>query len=388
MPSRKRQGRRDFGCIKTDGTPSAPRFSAVWWEAGRQRRKRGFGTRGEAEAFLARVRTALADGVLEAHRRTEVTLAVVADEWLRHHSAVRLRAHRDNVQRWKTIGEFFGQSAALSDVTPSRIMELRSRLDGDGLAPATVNRHLALLRTVLAYGVTAGYLQNSPVRRFARGAYLLQEMRGKRSPPLASNAEAARLLAALPPEWLPLFAFLVLTGARRGEAAGLRWEDIDLTSRLVTIRRSYLAPPKSGRARTVPISAELAAVLARHRMRSATPGALVFPHPDKGGMLPATGDALGVILDSACSVAEVPRMRVHDLRHAHASLWLMGGGTIADVQRNLGHSTPVLTTETYGHIGNDHRVREADARLTLGLASPGPKLVVGPAEVVGGERTT
>ncbi len=387
MP-RKRQGRRDFGSIKTDGTPSEPRFSAVWWEAGRQRKKRGFTTRGDAEAFLARVRTALADGVLEAHRRADVTLAVVASEWLRHHSAVRLRAHRDNVQRWKTTGEFFGQSAALSDVTPSRIMELRGRLVGDGLASATVNRHLALLRTVLSYAVTAGYLQTSPVRRFARGAYLLQEMRGKRSPPLASNAEAARLLAALPPEWYPLFAFLVLTGARRGEAAGLRWEDLDLTSRLVTIRRSYLAPPKSGRARTVPISAELAAVLSRHRMRSATPSSLVFPHPATGDMLPATGDALGVILDGACSAAEVPRMRVHDLRHAHASLWLMGGGTIADVQRNLGHSTPVLTTETYGHIGDDHRVRESDARLTLGLASPGPRLVAGGAEAAVGERTT
>jgi len=389
---RRRQGRRDFGSIKTDGTPTEPRFSAVWWEGGRQRRKRGFTKRGDAEAFLARVRTALADGVLEAHRRAEVTLAVVAAEWLDQHSAVRLRAHRDNVQRWKAIGAFFGQSAALTDVTPSRIMELRGRLAGEGLAAATVNRHLALLRTVLAYAVTAGYLQASPVRRFARGAYLLPELRGKRSPPLASNGEAARLLANTPPEWFPLFAFLVLTGARRGEAAGLRWEDVDLTSRLVTIRRSYQAPPKSGRARTVPISAELAAILARQRMRSATPAALVFPHPATGDMLPATGDALAVILNAACTAAGVPRMRVHDLRHAHASLWLMGGGTIADVQRNLGHSTPVLTTETYGHIGNDHRVREADARLALGLAAPGPKLVSSkepsPVASAPGDRTT
>jgi integrase len=227
---------------------------------------------------------------------------------------------------------------------------------------------------VLNHAVTAGYLQASPVRRFARGAYLLPEMRAKRSPPLASNDEAARLLATLPPTWLPLFAFLLLTGARRGEAAGLRWEDVELARRLVTIRRSYAAPPKSGRARTVPISGELAAVLTRHRMRSAKPGALVFPHPATGDMLPVNLK-LGAVLDDACKAAGVPRMRVHDLRHAHASLWLMGGGTIADVQRNLGHSTPVLTTETYGHIGDDHRVREADARLTLGMAQPGPRLV-------------
>jgi hypothetical protein len=45
------------------------------------------------------------------------------------------------------------------------------------------------------------------------------------------------------------------------------------------------------------------------------------------------------------------------------------GSSLADVQRNLGHSTPVLTSETYGHIGEDHRIREADERLTLESAT-------------------
>jgi integrase len=76
-------------------------------------------------------------------------------------------------------------------------------------------------------------------------------------------------------------------------------------------------------------------------------------------------------------------MRVHDLRHAHASLWLMAGGSIADVQRNLGHSTPVLTTETYGHIAEDHRVREADERLTLGLGRQGPRALDDHGEATG-----
>jgi integrase len=56
-------------------------------------------------------------------------------------------------------------------------------------------------------------------------------------------------LRAHSPEWFPMFAFLLLTGARRGEAAGLRWDDVDLGRRIVTIRRSYAAPTKSGRTR-------------------------------------------------------------------------------------------------------------------------------------------
>lgn len=374
----RRQGRRDFGTIKQDRGGGDPRFSAVWWEGGRQRKKRGFTKRGDAEAFLARIRTALADGVLQAHRRGAVTLAVVADEWLKSHSAVRLRSHGDNEQRWKTIGEFFGPSAALSEIAPGRIMELRSRLRTEGRTPATVNRYLALLRTVLNYAVTAGYIPASPVRRFARGAYLLPETRVQRAAPVASNDEAARLLAAIPPAWFPLFAFLLLTGARRGEAAGLRWEDVDLTRRVVTIRRSYDAPPKSRQHRTVPISTELAAILVRCRMRSSKPSTLVFPHPTLGGML-TVDTKLWTILDAACAAAGVPRMRIHDLRHANASLWLMNGGTLTDVQHNLGHSSPLVTSGTYAHLAEDHRVGEADRRLALGLPQPGPRLL-GPVE--------
>ena len=372
---RRRAGRRDFGTIKSDGSPTNPRFSVRWYEGGRQRRKRGFEQRGDAEGFLARVRTALSDGVLDAHRRSQVMLATVADEWLRTHSEVRLRSHADNQERWKRLEKFFGRELAASDVTPTRILELRSHLRSEGLAPATVNRYLALLRSVLNFAVTAGYLQASPVRRFARGSFLLSEPRPKRSPPLASNAEAARLLEAIRDgqrEWFGLFAFLLLTGARRGEAAGLRWGDVDLPRRLVTIRRSYEAPPKSGRARTVPISSELAGILVEHRARDTWAGELVFPDPQSGEML-SPNAGLAAVLDAACKAAGVARMRVHDLRHAHASLWLMAGGSLADVQRNLGHSTPMLTSETYGHIAEDHRIHEADQRLALGIGRPGPK---------------
>src|SRR4051794_2085827 len=55
---RRRAGRRDFGTIKNGGTPTAPSFSVRWYEGGRMRRKRGFTTRTDAAAHLARVRVA------------------------------------------------------------------------------------------------------------------------------------------------------------------------------------------------------------------------------------------------------------------------------------------------------------------------------------------
>lgn len=366
--------RRDFGIIISEGNPTRPAFSVRWWEGGRSRRKRGFRTRTEATAYLARIRTALSDGVLQAHRRADVSLASVADEWLRNHSAVRLRSHQHNSERWARLKDMFGDSTPLSDVTPSRILEIRERLQREGRTAATVNRYLALLRTILNYAVTAGYLQVSPVRRFARGSYLLPEPRPRRAPPLATPEEAARLLTVIRdrfPQWFGLFAFLLYTGARRGEAAGLEWKDVDMPRRLVTIRRSYRQPPKSGRARTVPIPAEFAPLLAEHRLRDPWGGELVFPHPHTGEML--SQDArLRDVLDAACTTAGIPRMRGHDLRHGYASLFLMAGGSLTDVQRNLGHSTPVLTSETYGHIAEEHRIREADRCVEFGLGRVRP----------------
>jgi integrase len=110
--------------------------------------------------------------------------------------------------------------------------------------------------------------------------------------------------------------------------------------------------------------------LAAHRKRDRWSGPFVFSNPLRGE--PISPDVrMGAALDAGCKEAGISRMRVHDLRHAHASLWLMAGGSLADFQRNLGHSTPVLTSETYGHIAEDHRVREADQRLALGLPKPG-----------------
>ena len=369
-----RKRRRDFGVILPEGPG---RFSVRWRDGGKQRRARGFHSRTEAEDHLARIRTARSDGVLEAHRRSDVTIATVGAEWLKNHSAVKLRSHGHNEERWKRLAEFFGKTATLKQVNPSRIMELRERLRAEGLGPATVNRYLALLRSILNHAVTAGYLQVSPVRRFARGAFLLPEPRPMLAPPLASNAEASRLLLALrskSPEWYGLFAFLLLTGARRGEGCGLKWEDVDMARRVVTIRRSYDAVPKSGRARTVAMTTELARILTDHRARDPWAGDWVFPNPLTGKMM-SPDVRIGPVLDEACKGAGLSRLKVHALRHAHASLWLMAGGSLADVQENLGHSTPVLTRAVYGHLGEEHRVREADLRLAIDL-DPKPALSV------------
>lgn len=62
----------------------------------------------------------------------------------------------------------------------------------------------------------------------------------------------------------------------------------------------------------------------------------------------------------------MPRIRLHDLQHAHALLWLMAGGSIAEVQRKPWALDAGVDDETYGHIAEDHRVRRGQAAAHAG----------------------
>lgn len=53
-------------------------------------------------------------------------------------------------------------------------------------------------------------------------------------------------------------------------------------------------------------------------------------------------------------------IRLHDLRHVYAAHFLMAGGSLYDLQKNLGHHSVAFPAAVYGHLSQDHRVRESD----------------------------
>jgi hypothetical protein len=129
----RRRGRRDFGSIKTDGTPTDPRFSVRWFEGGRMRRKRGFGTRGEAEAFLARVRVDITDGKREPGHPVSFDVSVsAAIEAYGRHLAEKGNKSGPMADTLYRLGRFFPDGTVLlSELTVAKCAgyysELRSR---------------------------------------------------------------------------------------------------------------------------------------------------------------------------------------------------------------------------------------------------------------------
>jgi len=350
-----------FGYIVSKGTSTHPNFSIRWKEGRTQKRKSGFRTRTEAAEALARVRTGLGDGTLVEKRRAGIGFVAVARQWLDLHSKPSLRSHVDNEERYRDhVAPFFGD-CPLSAITPTRLLEFRARLQAKGLAPRTVNLVLALGRAMLRFAVANGHLASAPTDRLARGKLMLPIEKGKLAPPIAKPEEVGALLEEIRerfPHRFALFATLVYTGMRRGEACGLRWQDVNLDRRIITIRRSYDGQTKSGSHREVPIPGALLAILRTHRIAEPFQGEVVFPN-NNGEMLSPNGK-LQDLLRIALTAIGLARIRLHDLRHVHASHFLMAGGNIYDLQKNLGHHSVAFTAAVYGHLSADHRVRESD----------------------------
>ena len=382
-PRRRRSRANNFGTV----IPVGPgEFAIRWWEDGKRKWESGFKTRTEAIEGLARVRSGLSDGTLAVKRAAGVSFDVAAQEWLELHSKPNLRSHDDNVERYENHVKPFLGSTPMSAVTPAKILQLRAHLQtqkrtigtertlAKGARPVersfsagTINRVMALVRAILRFAVVNGHIQASPTDKIGRGRLLLAQPKRKLEPPVKSAKDVGRLLEAARevanekhrPGLYTLFVTIAYTGLRRGEACGLRWQDIDFGRRLITVRRSYEAWTKSGRERVVPMPEPLVAVLKEHKLADEWQGELVFSN-DYGEMLSEDSHLLLDVLSEACDRCKIDRVRVHDLRKVFASFFMMAGGDIFTLQRILGHSTPQITSDTYAHLANDYLAGASD----------------------------
>jgi integrase len=163
-------------------------------------------------------------------------------------------------------------------------------------------------------------------------------------------------------------AFVMLTGARRGETLEARWRDFDP---IAGVWSKPSAHTKQKRTHRVPLSAAARAILVQLAERYAPD-----PPPADGYVFggPKMNHPLRVAWEAAREAAGLPHVRLHDLRHAYASVLASGGLSLPIIGALLGHTTPV-TTARYAHL-LDEPLRQATERVgslwqSLGEGSKG-----------------
>jgi len=298
-------------------------------------------------------------GVVAADART--TVAAYAAAWL---DANRTRLRPQTLRTYQTVLTHMIEPELgrlrLSALTPVAIEQWLTRLE-QRYERSTVRKARAVLGRILRDAERDALIARNPVE-LARPVSVQRRVHDVWTPD-----ETKRFLACADTHWLgPLFRFLLATGVRVGEALGLSWEDVDLDTGTVLVRWQLQRvagqwlrhPPKSERGnRSLPLNELARAALARQRDQQAawraTPGwvgnawQLVFTRPDGR---PLAQDLVYKPFVHLCEQAGVPRVRLHDLRHALATYLLAAGVDLKTVSELLGHSRIGVTGDIYAHV--------------------------------------
>jgi integrase len=251
----------------------------------------------------------------------------------------------------------------LKDLTVVHVRALyRERLEA-GLAPRMVQLVHVTLHKALKQAVADGLIPRNVTEAVKAPRSEKKEFR-----PL-SPEQARTLLDAVEGDRLEaLYVLAISTGLRQGELLGLKWEDIDLESGTLQVRRTLstqvgsgfsFSPPKTAKGkRSIKLPEVTKSSLKRHRKSQLEERMKLAGLWEDNGLVFTTrvGTPLGrqeLITRSfkpLLSKAGLPGIRFHDLRHTCATLLLSMGVHAKFVQELLGHATISITLDTYSHV--------------------------------------
>lgn len=226
----------------------------------------------------------------------------------------------------------------LNQVSRLQIQNFHSALLEQGLAAATANHHIKLIRHMLNLAVEWEMLDKNPASRI----HMFEE--DNKVERYMNDAQLAKLLEVLRTDSsrsVCLIAmFLLATGCRLNEALSATWSQVDVDKRVWRIPASN---SKSKRMRPVPLNDTALDVLSQLN----TEGVYDHLFINKKTKKPYVN--IAKVWERLRSKAGLPHLRLHDLRHQAASNLINSGSSLYIVQQILGHSDPSVT-QRYSHL--------------------------------------
>lgn len=360
----------------------------------RQQSKGGFATKAEADKELRKLLTSVEEGTYVGPAPT--TLAEYLEGWL---VTTKPRLRETTWYSYelavKRVTAELG-AVKLQALTPLQIETCYARLMASGgqrgrpLAPKTVRNVHIVLHRALSDAERLGVVSRNAAHAAKAPTAQRSDMVTWTSEQLSAFLDqvgADRLYAA--------YVVLATTGMRRGEVLGLRWSDVDLDGRRLSVAQTlttmndevFLGPTKTNRSRrNVALDPATVDALKAHRRAQAqerllagelwdASHGLVFCHEDGTPLHP---DRFTAAFKRHVRDAGLPTLRgPHGLRHTWATLALRAGVHPKVVSDRLGHSTIAVTIDTYSHVAPSLDASAADtvaaqifgARATISTGS-------------------
>jgi integrase len=305
---------------------------------GRFRREKA-GTKSAAIDLVRKRKTEALQGkkLPEKLRRATVTFADISRDALAYSKAHK-RTYKDDKQRMERMLGWFRERSADS-LAPHEIeRQFEQGIEDEGWAPSTVNHYRSLLSLTYTLAIRNGKASSNPARATRHRREDNSRVR------YLTPVEETKMRAVLESKWaqhIPEFDLALHTGLRLSEMYGLEWQDIDLSQRLLVVRRGKNGDSRHARLNSVALKA-----LAELRKRSDGTGPVIRNLDGEKLCGPRYW------FEKALIEAGIEGFHWHDLRHTFASRLTMAGVGLRATQDALGHKSIAMTVR-YSHLAPD-----------------------------------
>jgi len=325
-------------------------------------RKTIHGTKREADRYLTAARREMDLGMFV--EPTAMSVNEYFDRWLR--DAARPRVSRRTADGYAGLLERYIRPSLghkrLDKVQPLDIQHVYGEMLARGLSARIVRHAHSALHNALKQAVKWGLISRNPSDLVELPKVPHKERRVLSPDEAASFLEAADVM-----QHGLIFEFALLTGMRPEEYLALHWSDVDFERATAQVRRALVRhkkswsfeEPKTARSRrTVYLPAPLLQKLTTHKRKQAEARLKLGAAWQAFNLVFCTDEGTPLSIPNITyryfrpilTKAELPRIRLYDLRHTCATLLLIAEENPKVVSERLGHSTIVLTLDTYSHV--------------------------------------
>ena len=293
----------------------------------------------------------------------QLTLGDYLDKWLKS-----LRLSPRTHTAYETVLRLYVRpklgNKKVTGIRPLDVQEMIDALNERGLSPKTVREAHMVLSRSLKQAVRWRLIIFNP----AQDAALPKKVRKEMKTLTPQQAQKFLSTAAKDPFGI-IFKFALWTGRRPEEYLGLQWKDVDLKAGTITIQRAmlfnckgggwYFKEPKTPQSRrSIPIPRHLASQLKHHRSKQLEQRLKAGEAYQNHDLVFATSLGTPISIRNLerrhfkpiLEKAELPDIRLYDLRHSCATLLFSAGENAKVVSERLGHSSTAFTQDTYVHV--------------------------------------
>lgn len=313
-----------------------------WWidyyYLGRRYRKKIGKSKRQAEIILSKIKTQIVEGTyLDIKRNEKIRFEEMAELFLKNYSQVNKKSWKRDHASIKNLNSFF-KGRYIYEINNLDVENYKRKRIADGVKHATINRELACLKTIFNKAIEWNILKTEPPKiklykeNNQRVRYLTEE-------------EYKKILSLCDERLRSIVKIAVNTGMRENEIAKLKWKDVDLKERMIT-----LWDTKNKEKSVINMNEIVFDTLLGIKINPESE----YVFPGKNGKGHISPSYIYHSFKKIVKKAEINDFTFHDLRHTFASWLVMSGVDLKTVQELMRHKDFRMTLR-YAHLSPEHK---------------------------------